>query len=44
MNEAVSRFVDDGDSVAMGTALEAAMPFAVEMHTKSRENETSDTI
>ena len=29
MKEAVSRFIEDGDSVAMGTALEAAIPFAV---------------
>lgn len=28
MSEAVSRFVRDGDAVAMGTALEAAIPFA----------------
>lgn len=29
MKEAVSQFIEDGDSVAMGTALEAAIPFAV---------------
>jgi glutaconate CoA-transferase subunit A len=29
MREAVSRFVEDGDSVFMGAALEAAIPFAV---------------
>ena len=29
MREAVSQFIEDGDSVAMGTALEAAIPFAV---------------
>ena len=29
MKEAVSRFIEDGDSIAMGTALEAAIPFAV---------------
>lgn len=29
MKEAVSRFIGDGDSIAMGTALEAAIPFAV---------------
>ena len=29
MKEAVSRFVEDGDSVAMGAALEAAIPFSV---------------
>jgi glutaconate CoA-transferase subunit A len=29
MNEAISRFIEDGDSVAMGSALEAAIPFAV---------------
>ena len=29
MKESVSRFVEDGDSLAMGTALEAAIPFAV---------------
>ncbi|MFH1349740.1 MAG: CoA-transferase [Pseudomonadota bacterium] len=29
MREAVSRFVNDGDSIAMGTALEAAIPFAL---------------
>ncbi len=28
MKEAVSRFIEDGDSVVMGTALEAAIPFA----------------
>ncbi len=28
MKEAISRFVRDGDSIAMGTALEAAIPFA----------------
>jgi glutaconate CoA-transferase subunit A len=28
MKEAVSRFVEDGDSIAMGTALEAFIPFA----------------
>jgi len=28
MKEAVSRFVEDGDAVAMGTALEAVIPFA----------------
>ena len=28
MKEAVSRFVDDGDAIVMGTALEAAIPFA----------------
>jgi len=28
MKEAVSQFIDDGDSIAMGTALEAAIPFA----------------
>ena len=27
--EAVSRFVEDGDSIAMGTALETAIPFAI---------------
>ena len=27
--EAVSRFVDDGDSIAMGTALETAIPFSI---------------
>jgi len=37
-------FVDEGDSVAMGTALEAAIPFAVERRTKSRKNATSDMI
>jgi glutaconate CoA-transferase subunit A len=29
MREAVARLIEDGDSVAMGTALEAALPFAV---------------
>ncbi|MEW6374376.1 MAG: CoA-transferase [Thermodesulfobacteriota bacterium] len=29
MKEAVSRFIEDGDSIAMGTALEAAIPFAL---------------
>jgi len=29
MKEAVSRFVEDGDSIAMGAALEAAIPFSV---------------
>ena len=29
MKEAVSRFIEDGDSIAMGTALEAAIPFAI---------------
>jgi glutaconate CoA-transferase subunit A len=29
MNEAVSRFIEDGDSIVMGAALEAAIPFAV---------------
>jgi hypothetical protein len=29
MNKAVSRFIEEGDSVAMGAALEAAIPFAV---------------
>lgn len=29
MKEAVSRFIRDGNSIAMGTALEAAIPFAV---------------
>lgn len=29
MEEAVSRFIEDGDSVAMGTALEAAIPFGL---------------
>lgn len=29
MKEAVSQFIEDGNSVAMGTALEAAIPFAV---------------
>jgi len=29
MNEAVFRFIEDGDSIAMGAALEAAIPFAV---------------
>ena len=29
MKEAVSRFIEDGDSIAMGLALEAAIPFAV---------------
>jgi len=28
MKEAVSRFVDDGETIVMGTALEAAIPFA----------------
>ena len=28
MEEAISRFVRDGDSIALGTALEAAIPFA----------------
>jgi glutaconate CoA-transferase subunit A len=28
MKEAISEFVEDGDSVAMGTALEAAIPFS----------------
>jgi glutaconate CoA-transferase subunit A len=28
MTEAVSRFIEDGDSIAMGTALEASIPFA----------------
>jgi len=28
MKEAISRFIGDGDAVAMGTALEAAIPFA----------------
>ena len=27
--EAVARFIEDGDSVAMGTALETAIPFAI---------------
>jgi len=27
--EAVSRFIEDGDSIAMGTALETAIPFAI---------------
>jgi len=27
--EAVSRFIEDGDSIVMGTALETAIPFAV---------------
>jgi len=27
--EAVSRFIENGDSIAMGSALEAAIPFAV---------------
>jgi glutaconate CoA-transferase subunit A len=27
--EAVSRFVEDGDSIAMGTALETAIPFSI---------------
>jgi len=29
MKEAITRFVEDGDSVVMGTALEAAIPFSV---------------
>ena len=29
MKEAVSRFIEDGDSIAMGSALEAAIPFAI---------------
>jgi len=29
MKEAVSRFIEDGDSVVMGAALEAAIPFSV---------------
>jgi glutaconate CoA-transferase subunit A len=29
MTEAVSRFIEDGNSIAMGTALEASIPFAV---------------
>ena len=29
MKEAVSRFIEDGDSIAMGTALEAAIHFAI---------------
>jgi glutaconate CoA-transferase subunit A len=29
MKEAVSLFIEDGDSVAMGAALEAAIPFAL---------------
>jgi glutaconate CoA-transferase, subunit A len=29
MKEAVSRFIEDGDSIVMGAALEAAIPFAV---------------
>lgn len=29
MREAVSQFIEDGDSIAMGAALEAAIPFAV---------------
>ena len=29
MNKAVSRFIEEGDSVAMGAALEAAILFAV---------------
>ena len=29
MKEAVSRFIEDGDSIGMGAALEAAIPFAV---------------
>lgn len=28
MREAVSRFVEDGDSIVMGAALEASIPFA----------------
>jgi len=28
MEEAVSRFIGEGDAVALGTALEAAIPFA----------------
>jgi glutaconate CoA-transferase subunit A len=29
MKEAVSQFIEDGEAIAMGTALEAAIPFAV---------------
>jgi glutaconate CoA-transferase subunit A len=29
MKEAVSQFIEDGDSIVMGTALEAAIPFAL---------------
>jgi len=29
MKEAVSKFIEDGNSIAMGTALEAAIPFAI---------------
>ena len=27
--ETVSQFIEDGDSIAMGTALETAIPFAI---------------
>jgi glutaconate CoA-transferase subunit A len=42
MKEAVSRFIEDGDSVVMGAALEAAIPFAVghEIIRQGRKNLT----
>ncbi|MDQ6773103.1 MAG: CoA transferase subunit A, partial [Candidatus Dormibacteraeota bacterium] len=42
MAEAVSRFVPDGSSVAIGTSLEAAIPFAAghEMIRQGRRNLT----
>jgi glutaconate CoA-transferase subunit A len=42
MREAISRFVEAGDSVAMGTALEAAIPFAAghEMIRQGKRNLT----
>ncbi len=42
MREGVSRFIEDGDSVVMGAALEAAIPFAVghEIIRQGRKNLT----
>jgi glutaconate CoA-transferase subunit A len=42
MKEAVSRFIEDGDSIVMGAALEAAIPFAVghEIIRQGRKNLT----
>jgi glutaconate CoA-transferase subunit A len=43
MKEAVSEFVEDGDSIVMGAALEAAIPFAVG-HEIIRQGKTDLTL
>ena len=43
MKEAVSRFIEDGDVIAMGTALEAAIPFSAG-HEIIRQNKKDLTL